>query len=177
MIELILAVAIGIFLSRLCQWLIMKIGFLAIPLVVFAMSRRSRLLNGIAIALSVLLRSYIALSFTVAVITYVQSATHEHGLAFAFVAWPLAFLLANLPAWNSLRNYIRNFNATAKERLSRSGGLIEQARTQSLNTEMYMHFTYTLNFVLFVSVIGFGLLTAIPVLRFAGWGWVYNLIP
>ncbi|MFH1672086.1 MAG: hypothetical protein ABIF87_01465 [Pseudomonadota bacterium] len=176
MIALIIAVAVGILLSWLCQWLIMIVGYLTVPIVVFAMGRQSRLLKGVAIALSVLIRSYIALSFTAAVITYIQSATRGRGLAFAFVAWPFAFLLTNLPAWNNLRNYIKNFKATAKERVSRSGGPFEQARSRILNTEMHIHFMYTLNFVLFVSLIGFGLMTAIPALRTAGWGWVYSLV-
>lgn len=176
MINLIIAFVIGIILSRICQWLMMKAGLVIGYLVVLAKHRQNSVLENGAIALSVILRSYIALSFSTLVIDYLRSAVASQGLAIAIVVWPAAFLLANTPAWNSLRAFRRQFHRVANDMESGAGGLLEQARKRILYEEMGVHF-YRIHFYVFViSVIGFPLLAVFPLLRADGWGWVQALL-
>jgi len=177
MIALLIAMVVGIILSKLCQWLMTQVGLLTGRLAAIAMQKQSRFLNGTAIAISAILRSYVALSFAAAVITYVQSSTHARDLVFALVTWPIAFVLANSPAWSSLRNYIRNFRATTEDKMTQSGGIFQQVRARRLHGEMYVHFMYVHNLVLCISVIGFVILIVFPALRTAGWGWVDRIVP
>lgn len=177
MIALVIGFVVGIILSKLCQWLMTQVGFLAFPLAAVAMRKRNRFLNVVAISISAIIRSYVALSFTAAVTVCVQSASQVRGVVFAFVAWPITFFLANSPAWSSLCTFIRQFRDTAEDKVAKAGGLFDQARARRTYGEMYVYFTYTHHLVLIISVIGFVVLAACPPCRTAGWAWVERLIP
>lgn len=174
---LLIAFIAAVFLSKLCRWLMTQVGFVAGPFAAFAMQRQSWFLNSAAIGVSALIRSYIALSFTTAVIVVVAAASHGRGIGFALVAWPVAFFLANSPAWISLYSFTRQFRATVDDNVKQAGGLFEQARARRIHGEMHVHFTYTHHLVLLISILGFVILAAFPRSRSVGWPWVGSLVP
>lgn len=177
MLMVILAFVAAVVLSKVCQWIMTQVGFLAGPLAAFAMQKQSPFLNGVAITVSSLLRSYVALSFTTSVILVVATASRGRGIAFSLVAWTVAFFLANSPAWSSLTTFIRQFRATADDKVQQAGGPFDQARARRTLGEMYVHFSYTHHLVLAMSIIGFIALVACPPCRTAGWAWVGHLVP